>query len=919
MMNELTLICQDEQRRHAVRRADFYGLDYLEVSDDQRRLTLFFLGKLPPAFYRQEGEARDVYVARVRPYFRIEGGRRIRDVQIVDVEICDQPDDTMDDCLILTVDRPGDFSTYRICVVEPDEDGRATGRPYPGFDPRYACLEFSFKVNCPSDLDCRQADVCPPELVVEPEINYLAKDYASFRQLILDRLALLMPDWQERHVPDIGIALVELLAYTGDYLSYYQDAVATEAYLDTARRRISVRRHARLVDYPMHEGCNARAWLYLEVEGNPQLDPDDALFSTSLAETSALSTSVISGEELRPIPSDQYELFAPLLPPVPRRYRAIWQPAYQRWLVEPADGPATPIPLYENHNLIHFYTWGDQECCLPKGATSATLYDGRAIEVEPEIAVKQSAVRGAAAPRKGRGKTKEEPPVRQIVYQRDLDALQAGDFLLFEEVIGPKTGNPADADPTHRHMVRLTKVEQAVDELYRQPVLEITWEEADALPFPLCISAPGRPPDCQPLDNISVARGNIILVDHGRPTTDEDLGCVPLQTSEADCECGRLSDVRLIPGRFRPQLSRAPLLFSQPLPETGAATGLLAQNPRQARPAIRLVSIDDPACADEHTDVEEIPADVWLAQPDLLDSAANSLHYVAEVEEDGRATLRFGDGELGQQPVAHHRFLASYRTGSGPAGNVGAEAISHLIYRQHKVDGIRLVRNPLPAQGGIAPEPLNEVKLFAPHAFRQRLERAITADDYAAIVMRDFPQVQRAAARLRWTGGWYEVLVAVDAHGQPQTDPPLLEAIAGHLHRYRRIGHDVVVHPARQVPLEIILHICVLPSHLRGHVKAALLDRLSSRRQRNGRPGFFHPDNLSFGEGVMLSSLVAAAQAVPGVESVTVKTLQRLDEPSRQAIEEGILPLGPLEVARLDNDPNMPENGRLTLEMEGGR
>ena len=70
-----------------------------------------------------------------------------------------------------------------------------------------------------------------------------------------------MPEWRERHVPDIGITLVELLAYVGDHLSYYQDAVATEAYLGTARQRISVRRHARLVDYQMHEGCNARAWV----------------------------------------------------------------------------------------------------------------------------------------------------------------------------------------------------------------------------------------------------------------------------------------------------------------------------------------------------------------------------------------------------------------------------------------------------------------------------------------------------------------------------------------------------------------------------------------------------------------------------------------------------------------------------------
>ena len=93
-------------------------------------------------------------------------------------------------------------------------------------------------------------------------IDYLAKDYASFRRLMLDRLSVLVPDWRERNPADSWSTLVELLAYAGDHLSYFQDAVATEAYLGTARRRISVRRHARLVDYAMHEGCNARAWVY---------------------------------------------------------------------------------------------------------------------------------------------------------------------------------------------------------------------------------------------------------------------------------------------------------------------------------------------------------------------------------------------------------------------------------------------------------------------------------------------------------------------------------------------------------------------------------------------------------------------------------------------------------------------------------
>src|SRR5438874_11382626 len=105
-----------------------------------------------------------------------------------------------------------------------------------------------------------------------PEIDYLTKDYASFRQLMLDHLALRVPGWTERSEADLGITLVELLAYVGDYLSYYQDAIATEAYLGTARQRISVRRHARLLDYAMHDGCNARAWVQVRVTSDTPAD-----------------------------------------------------------------------------------------------------------------------------------------------------------------------------------------------------------------------------------------------------------------------------------------------------------------------------------------------------------------------------------------------------------------------------------------------------------------------------------------------------------------------------------------------------------------------------------------------------------------------------------------------------------------------
>lgn len=178
--------------------------------------------------------------------------------------------------------------------------------------------------------------------------------------------------------------------------------------------------------------------------------------------------------------------------------------------------------------------------------------------------------------------------------------------------------------------------------------------------------------------------------------------------------------------------------------------------------------------------------------------------------------------------------------------------------------------------------------------------------------MRDFKhKVQRAAARLRWTGSWYEVLVAIDPLESVEADEGLLCEIAGHLYRYRRIGHDTVVKPARYVALDIEMTVCALPDYLRGHVKAALIEVFSNRLLRDGRPGFFHPDNLSFGEGIYLSKLIAAAQGVTGVESVVVTRLERLFEGSNGEIENGVLPLGPFEIGRLDSMiPVSPKTAR---------
>ncbi|MEH1770902.1 MAG: putative baseplate assembly protein [Nostoc sp.] len=853
-MNSHTLTYQNEQRRQEIRRQRKNGLDYVEVSDDLRSLYVYFLGSVPEDLKKEN--------------LLIKGGQRIRHLHVTNLQV--ESPQNCESYLTVNLDQTGDFSVYTLRLVSLDEQGKPT-KPYPNFDPRYSQVEFKFRDGiCNTDMDCLQQQTCPPTQLVEPAINYLAKDYASFCQLILDRLSLVMPDWEERHVPDLGITLVEVLAYVGDYLSYYQDAVATEAYLETARQRISVRRHARLIDYPMHEGCNARTWLWLKTSIDISLEPKNFYFITSYKNAPHLGTILEHHRHLDDVPPSSYEVFEPLT--------------------------SLPIHLYNAHNKILFYTWGDdcdglcqRSCCLPRGSTTATLVDEYINPIQPE---------------KANSSNSQLPEDQRKLH------LKIGDILIFEEIRSPKTGIPEDADMKHRHAVRLTNIKASVDELYNQPIVEIEWREEDALPFPLCISAI-VPPDCQ-LVNISVARGNVILVDHGRTIEREDLETVPGKEIIQECEekGEPIIEILVVGDRFRPTLQKTPLTFSQPLSRknlTQDAKSLLIQDPQQALPQIQLRSTGN------HS--------TWTPQYDLIDSNNEDQHFVVEMDNDGQAHLRFGDGELGIKPAANTHFQATYRVGNGLAGNISAEAISYIVFHNEPISGSTLQpHQPFPAQGGTAPEPLSHVKLYAPHLSHKKLERAITADDYAQLVMQHFPtKVQQATATLRWTGSGYEVWVTVDPFNKETVNRKLLQNITTDLEKYRRIGHDVIVQRAAYVCLDIAMRVDVKFDYLRGHVKAALLDIFSNRILPDGQRGFFHPDNLTFGQRIALSQIVAQAYSVPGVESVSITKLERLFAGDNHEIVAGFLPIGSSEIARLDNNPNFPENGKFTLDLRGGR
>src|SRR6266481_397463 len=99
-------------------------------------------------------------------------------------------------------------------------------------------------------------------------IDYLARDYASFRNALINLIPAKLPEWTDRSEADFGIVLIELFAYMADILSYYQDRIANEAFLSTAQERRSVIEHLNLIGYELQGAAPASARLSIIVSND---------------------------------------------------------------------------------------------------------------------------------------------------------------------------------------------------------------------------------------------------------------------------------------------------------------------------------------------------------------------------------------------------------------------------------------------------------------------------------------------------------------------------------------------------------------------------------------------------------------------------------------------------------------------------
>lgn len=225
------------------------GIDFVYVFPNQTTLDVYFLRSPSTLVVPLVGSLPITTIHIYSP----SGGERLPTVLVKSIlwTVVDGRD-----VLRIETITPGDFSRYRLDI----DDAR--------IDRYYNDVSFSFKANCPSDLDCKPlAHECAPDAPVDFSVDYTARDFWSFRRALLDFASQRYPLWQDRLEADAGNMLAEVMSALGDEFAYNQDRVAREACLETAAERRSLRRHAALVDYHIYDGHGATTWLDFMVTG----------------------------------------------------------------------------------------------------------------------------------------------------------------------------------------------------------------------------------------------------------------------------------------------------------------------------------------------------------------------------------------------------------------------------------------------------------------------------------------------------------------------------------------------------------------------------------------------------------------------------------------------------------------------------
>jgi len=857
----------------------FTGIDFVQVtSADQTQLRIFFLtnatvlGFPTPAFPNANIVIHNVSDTN-RPNIEVTSVGTITFDTTLERAILD-----------ITVAEAGEFANYRLRIDDP----AASTTPFVAsrIDPFFNDVQFSFKAGCDDGQECLvPGPVCPVEPQPDFPIDYLARDFVSLRNALLDFAAQRYPQWTLPIEADAGGMLAEVMAALGDEFSYIQDRFAREAFLETATERRSLRKKARLLDFEIHDGRSPSTLVELTIDTLGSQDSQSVVSGSRVWATTEGGTPIAFeiGLGLR-----DTQVFV----------------VNQAWNAGDVSPPGSLTP----------YALDESQICLPIGATEMFV-DGTILHGEQLFDTAGQLGRVLLL--------RTEPTDPSLPPRRHFARLIEAPTPLVDALNG------------NRPITRLRW--GTVDALPFQIDQSIVQLSFNVLPVTAGLSQCARfvcdqPPEDSTLPPVVVTAFDCDDTIDPKPEPGpavEREGPLPILLTPA-----LAADVTT--DAVTPNRDERPTIFLVGLPGTDTGgLGFLGQDLRDTAAEVEVTELFfSPSGgesfgatwdwersligADATTPVFTLEDGLWKR---IIAFTRNGVVHVHQDYATGAGySIRFGDGVFGPTPPRGQAFQVKYRLGPGAKGNVPAGAITAFTVPGHLRQMplfVKAVRNPVEVTDGVDPESAQEIKQLVPEAFKADRLFAVTPDDYGDQAQKlDF--VQRAHGTPSWTGSWLSMFVAADPIGSFDLTAPQKADLVAWMNCIRQTARDVIVTNPRPLIIDLKIDICVQPFAYASQVMAQVREVLTgSGGGRNTTP-FFSPDNFTFGMPLRRSALEAAIMRVSGVRFVRSITVRERGVQAFHDLQDLLEKVDDNQVLRLDDDPLHPEAGTLTLISEGG-
>lgn len=835
----------------------FTGIEFVQIVDkcDQRVLHVYFItdvNELRPPF-SDVGDISIVPQPLEPEAIRIYSPRNEAPDVLLDDSILNlnwfEDAEACRSYLEIVVREPGTYTDYKLLI----NDDR--------IDSYFNNLTFSFKVGCYDNLDCaEQPHAAPAPVLTDFPVDYLARDFVSLRNALLDFAAQRYPQWQLHREADVGVMFMEIMAALGDEFSYMQDRMNREAYLETATERRSLRKKSRLMDYEIHDGTMASTVLEFTVN--------------------AATTSIAAGNTVwalqagaQPMAFEVGTGFSDQTSP-PKSYVVDqnWNPGMlvvHRFNDETClEAGATGIHVVNEgaspaFDVVSAALWSEGRALLLRDAVSS------AAESEHVHLVRVNAVELSRDTLLG----------IDIAHIRWADsdalpvALELDDLTLSGNLL------PAVAGETRTHEFRLGDLLASDAESVLQAV-----EREGPLYSNTDPSLLQRNDPCDASADSDSVRPPVYLC--SLPDT------VEFGLAFADIN----GDIRAT----QPEV----IVYPEGEPE----------NPWHFQRNLLLCDGDD--------QVFTIEDGQWGRIADYWRDGEQFVHR--DYASGNGYSIRFGDGEFGRLPPADSVMHIKYRLGTGTSANLAAGAVNALsIPNQdppHTGDLAALVvavSNPFSITNGKDPETQEQIRQLTPAAWQSSTLFALRPEDYGQqSETLDF--VQKAQGSFRWTGTWLSAMTSIDPVDSYTLSEAQRDAVEGLLNCRRQAGRDVIVSNPVYINLDLLVSICISANAFPAHVKVQVMQALFCDGGNSGNSGFFDPDNFTFGSPLRRGALEAAITSVSGVEGVIGIELRIHGATDFEPFTSMEFDVADNELIRLENSPLYPERGSLSLACSGG-